>query len=439
MKQHCRDHDYVTLKDAAAEKLNSLQDEMKKCDAKRGECQEAIQKAQTVASELASAANDRQQLYEKVKTDFMQQVEKFFANNKEEVSTLQSTRTEQLVQAEKNLRVKMEQLQNVRKQGQQLTESKSHYDIVANYDPVMTSLQQVNQVKVDEIDAKLVDMPKTVLYYKCVNTDLYLTFVNHVLGLQWKQTGQFKVNTDDSPTGIAVTSDSKIAVCDSHYKIVVYSKSGDVIHTFPTDDGWLGGLGEVSITSTNAYIIPKYKDFCWIFDHEYKQISKFQTYNAKKELSEAKTVAVDKNGCIVLGMKDNAISIHNADGSLKSSFPLPYEPCSVAVTSHEEIVVTSHGNAQLFEYSGKCIQTLDPPPEINTWKPYGVCCSKTDEVFVVNRGDPKAIYKYAVGRVYMGCVTTEVNDPWGIALSHDDQEMYVSERSDKMVKIFQRP
>ena len=92
---------------------------------------------------------------------------------------------------------------------------------------------------------------------------------------------------------------------------------------------------------------------------------------------------------------------------------------------------------QLLDYSGNSIQTLDTPPEVKTWKPEYVCCSKTDDVFVVNQGDPKAIYRYAAGRVYMGCVTTELSEPQGIAISHDDQELFVTERGG--VKIFQRP
>ncbi|XP_072046659.1 uncharacterized protein [Amphiura filiformis] len=288
------------------------------------------------------------------------------------------------------------------------------------------SVQEASKVELDKVDETLANVQTPESTW--------------ILGHNWKQIGLIKVPCRNTPSGIAVTSDGMVAVCDFTYRILVLSKSGDLMHTI--DDGArLGGSGDVSITSTNGYVIPKAKQCCRFYDCNYKLLSELKTYGANNIPSIARAVTVDKNGCIILGMDDDAISIHNADGSFKSSFAILYTPWSVAVTSHEEIVVTGYINhtLQLFNYSGKYLLTFDPSPEVNTWYPTYLCCSKNNEVFVSNWGDPKAIYRYAASGVYMGCVTTDVSDPRGIALSHDDQELYVAEWSDKVVKIFKRP
>ncbi|XP_072015082.1 E3 ubiquitin-protein ligase TRIM45-like [Amphiura filiformis] len=427
MVQHCRDHDYVTLKNAAAERLSVLDEEIKKCDDKKKKCRDGIEKIQTVASELNKAADDAKAKYEKLKMGYLYQVEELFAATEKHVTAIQQNRKGELDCAENDSRGQLKQFESAIEEGKRLmTGSASHYDVIANYDSVVGTLQDLNKIELNEVDDRLLDIP-------IMPIPPAIEFSQ-----RWKPIGQMKVSCKEGPTGIAVTSDGTVAVCDSWHRILVFSKSGELMHTI---DGYmLGGSGVVSITSTNGYVIPTYDTTCKLYDNNYKLYSEFKTYNANNEPSEARAVIVDKNGCIILGIGDNAISIHNADGSLKSSFATPYEPRSVAVTSHEEIVVAGEdANLQLYNYSDKCLQTLSTPPEVKRWQPRYVCCSKRDEVFVVNRGDPKAIYKYAGGRVYMGCVTTEVNDPRGIALSHDDQELYVTEYRDKLVNIFKTP
>ena len=424
MKQHCRDHDYVTLKDVAAEKLSALQQAIKECESEKKTCQNSIQKAQSVSSELDSAVENTMRIYKLAKAHYMNQVENCFTSKAKDIKKLQEVRKDKLNKANKGFQDKLQQLENAIKKGKGLAELRSHYDIIANSPSVLDTLKQVNQIKLDEVDEKLSEIPSSIFMGEFIQP--------------WKQVEGFKVDCKGFPTGIAVTSDGKITVCDKYYCVKVLSKLGNLLHTIDINT-WLGGMGAVSI-SNDVFFIPTDQFTCTKHNSNYKLLSKFETVNVDKKLSEATAVAVDKNGSMIFGMKDNAISIHNADGSLKSSFTIPFKPYNVAVTSHKEVVAAGDNyTLQLFDYSGKCLHTLTPPPNVTNWAPWYVCCSTTDEVFVVNKGIPRAIYRYTAGRVYMGCVTTEVNDPWGIVLSHDDQTLYVTEESEKMVKMFQRP
>lgn len=437
LKQCCRDHDTVPIKKAAEKQVIYLNEAVMKCSKKKQECKAAIDKAQTVGKTLSSSVGKVKGELKMRENSYVKVIRDIFGNFMGDVEKLEQESSEKLSKVKDGLSTKLTEIENAKVVGERLSESGSPYEIMSQSSSVLSSLKKMSMLELDKVDDTLANVQT-----------LQSAWILHV-GLNWRQIGQIKVPSKSGfrPTGIAVTSDGKIAVCERYHRIHVLSKSGDLMHTIhgdtmlANDDSFrLGGLGDVSITSTNGYVIPKDNQCCQQYDSNYKLLSTFKTYNANKEPSGAIAVTVDKNGCVILGMYHNAISIHNADGSFKSSFAIPNNlPYSVAVTSHDEIVVASYDNQlQLFNYSGKCLLTFDPPPEVKSWVPRYVCCSKKDEVFVSNLGDPKAIYRYAAGGVYIGCVTIDVNDPWGIALSHDDQELYVVEFSNEVVTIFKR-
>ncbi len=90
-------------------------------------------------------------------------------------------------------------------------------------------------------------------------------------------------------------------------------------------------------------------------------------------------------------------------------------------------------------YSGTICRMMKSPQGVIKWDPSTVCCSKENEIFVVNDGDPKAVYRYTVDdNECLGCVITGLNNPGGIAISEDGQQLFVTEREQSVVKIFQR-
>ena len=92
------------------------------------------------------------------------------------------------------------------------------------------------------------------------------------------------------------------------------------------------------------------------------------------------------------------------------------------------------------DYSGNNVRVVKPPPGVSKWEPYAICCNKQGEIFVVNYGYPKAVYRYtADGDECLGCVITGLEHPYGIAITEDGQQLYVTESRQQVVKIFQRP
>ena len=123
----------------------------------------------------------------------------------------------------------------------------------------------------------------------------------------------------------------------------------------------------------------------------------------------------------------------------------------LAATSQGEIVCSFADRSclELMDYSGSSVRKIQPPPEVKNWIPTLVCC-REGETFVVNgcvydkagwlkyNGEPKCIFRYSAKGDYLGCVTTDVRNPMGIALSQNGMVLFVAERDDQLVKIFHR-
>ena len=58
-------------------------------------------------------------------------------------------------------------------------------------------------------------------------------------------------------------------------------------------------------------------------------------------------------------------------------------------------------------------------------------------IFVVNQGNPKAVYRYTDDGDCPGYIITGLNDPPGIAISRHGQQLFVTERFQHAVKIYQ--
>ncbi|XP_072051629.1 E3 ubiquitin-protein ligase TRIM45-like [Amphiura filiformis] len=432
-KQCCHDHDTVTLQQAADNKLQGLKEQMKECNKKKDEIQDAIDKIEKIEDEISCSADKIRCELNSKKATYMKVVESVFDTAVGDVDRLKKEHTKKLTEIKYCLKGKMTEIDSIKERGEHLVGTRSNSEIVSNCTPdLSSSFQKVSDLEVNEVDEILHQFTPNIPMPVC----------KYVVG--YKKIGQITLSQKNvSPTGIAVTSDEKIVVSQGYYMqvgVTVYTMSGVILHKFnelfPSC---------VAITPDDIYVFPSANyTSCQLYSNKYKLLKKF-VFN---ESCTATAVTVDKNGSIILGMAKNmnidnhTISIHSSDGTVQACFAPSISPNSLAVTSKEEIVIANgQDTLQLLDYTGKCLHTTEPPSEVTTWKPTQVCCNTQDCVFVVNQGDPKAIFRFAAGRVYMGCVTTEVNDPWAIAISHDDQKLLVGDKSDgsNLVNIFQAP
>ena len=193
-------------------------------------------------------------------------------------------------------------------------------------------------------------------------------------------------------------------------------------------------MRSIALTKVNKYVVDGNKEML-IFHSQGNKDSNVQLYDMEDKLCHANSVAVDSNGKLIAGLQGNTISIHNADGSLISKFATQFRPFRLATTSNGEIVssfwdtkVTHTTSVQLMDYSGKNVRVIQPPAEVKVWTPVFVCC-RQGEIYVTNTDfgdlstDPTGVYRYTSEGDYLGCVTTEVCNPTGIAMSKDGMEL----------------
>ena len=264
------------------------------------------------------------------------------------------------------------------------------------------------------------------------------------MGDEWIRTGQFSTKPDlTNPWAIATHPDGRIAVTRHtiglDYKAMVFTNKGERKFSFkgPFD----AHLCDIAITPDKKIIFPG-KGEILVYDEQGNLLK-----NAKISINDMEnrpcniwSLAVDSRGRIVAGWIKNTISIHKSCGQLISKITLLATPDWLAVTPNGTIVASlGEKQVQLMDYSGNNVRVLQPPQGVRIWKPYGVCCSKIGEIFVVNIGEPKAVYQYIEDRrECLGCVIEGLDNPRGIALSKDGQELLVVEWKQHMVKIFHR-
>ncbi|XP_072018596.1 uncharacterized protein [Amphiura filiformis] len=147
-------------------------------------------------------------------------------------------------------------------------------------------------------------------------------------------------------------------------------------------------------------------------------------------------------GLLVLGAsysRSACLSIHRTDGRHVNSLKIAIEPTFIAMTSQSHFIVSSHPDklVQILDpSSGLALVTINSPSEISQWFPSGVCCSQFDDIYIANKATDRSrgIYKFTASGELLGCMTTVVASPYGLALTDDDHRMIVADY--QSVKVF---
>ncbi|XP_072042741.1 E3 ubiquitin-protein ligase TRIM45-like [Amphiura filiformis] len=437
MKQHCRDHDYITLKEASKKQAARLVQLTGQGEELTKEFQDAIHETETVERLLTTSLKEADKRVEEIRNRHKHMLEMMYDKYKAE---LKSKKGDNIVKIEKlkvELQTSKAKVENACELATKVTQMGSDYDIASHYPTLSASFEELNEM------TKPGDADEMLGYIGVEEvTKLEVPDVVNVLKRErWKQTGQFSTKAELSyPWGITVNSEGEVALTRLHNSAKVFSQTGHVKYTFQSP--LEASMYDIAITPDNRYILPGEAELLF-YDSQGNRLKypKASTYDTNDKPSDPVPLAVDSRGRIIVGLEGNTISIHHADGQLISKFAISDTPQWLAVTSKGDIAATIgySGTLQLMDYSGNNVKEVQPPQGVTNWKPVFVCCSRQGEIFVVNRGIPKAVYRYtADGEQCLGCVITGLDFPQGIAISEDGQQLFVVESSQCVVKIFQR-
>ena len=258
---------------------------------------------------------------------------------------------------------------------------------------------------------------------------------------EWQWSGKFCMPKEFvRPQSIAVDQSGDIAVTSAEKGVVLLSPTGQVKCYFTN---CRKHIVDIAVTPDNRFIVPgDNKLLCY---NDGQQVSTIDIADAWTQ-----TLTVDRCGRIIAYTPDSykyPWSIHDADGmkisSFKSTGNVPSRldsTCACDIVFIQWYSQTKRcADVKLMNCNGGDVRILNPPPQVTEWYPRDVCCSKKQsEIFVSNWGTPTAVYKYTAQGTYVGCVTTDVGSPTGIALSTDEKELFVAEHRRQLVKWYRR-
>ena len=436
------DHSRISLKQASQIHSDALNDLLLKNHETLKKYEEAVIMTNCVRKELETHSQLGEELLNEAEKDCIQQITDTFQKHKAEIHELKMERVTALDQKEADLKSTIMEIKLAAENTQKVVQNDSEFGILSSYSNLSTQLLKFSKSKPVAADPNLG-------YVKFEAATPMIPTIGQLLkagtpGERWKLTGQFSTGEFDKLCGLALDQDDNIVLCSWDQGLKVFSRDGQVkctIYDFP-------GSADVAVSPDNKYhSIPKDETSINTNDNIGNELKTTPITDVDDEISYAISLTVNKDGKIIIGLAKNTISIHNADGSLISKFATQARPYSLAVTSTGEIVSSfmdveckAGSSVQLMDYSGGNVKVLQPPAEVTEWHPGFVCC-RQGEICVSNEGggDPPGVYRYTSEGDYLGCVTTQVSSPSGIAMSKDGMELFVADYCDACVKIFQRP
>ncbi|XP_072013787.1 E3 ubiquitin-protein ligase TRIM56-like [Amphiura filiformis] len=434
-------HSRVSLKKAAQTHSDELNDLIRQSDVTLKKFQEALKTTTNVRAELEIYSQIATDSLERIEQECIDLVKKMVKDSKGHVDQIKQKRIKLLGQKQTNLESTMKDIKKATEDTTRVLESESEFEILSTHATLSSQLQKLTKSQPEAID-------KSLGYLKFKAATPAIPAIGQILkdktlplGEEWELDGQFSTGGFNDLLGLDINKEGDVVVCTCSWEKgpMIFSRKGQVKCTLYGAPGAV----DVAVTPNHMYVThPRGISQIVIYDNAGKHvISTTPIINVNNKSSYANSVAVDSSGKIIVGQIDNTISIHNADGSLISKFATECEPYRLAVTSNGEIVSSFFDRPvlKLMDYSGSNVRVIQPLAEVKVWDPGFVCCSRQGEIFVSNNGDPRGVYRFTAEGDCLGCVTTQVPNPSGIAMSRDGMELFVANHGENYVKIFQRP
>ena len=238
------------------------------------------------------------------------------------------------------------------------------------------------------------------------------------------------------PQSIGIHPNGDIIVSNYKAHVAVFSDRGTYKHSFMKSQS----ASDIAVTPNGHYIITESGQFC-MYDEDGNVEETFPTYDMNHELSNPRSVAVDSHGRIAVAVGAKTISIHQPDGDFISKFGTTACPDKLTWTPDGKIIGSFMDNTlQIMDQSGLNVNIIDPPHNMQSWKPVYVYCGKNGELYVGNWGETKGVYRYVPSDKgeyrFLDRVAVMSKPPYGIALSQDEEKLFIVDYYKNEVQIY---
>ena len=442
VKKCCRDHQYVTLTEAAKKQTSRLVELLQKSRGKAKECQDAIQETEEVEKDFKAAAGASKEAVSQLRAEYVSMMEQIFAMHENELKTTEAKKAQQLDQIKTDLQSKLEKIQSAIDLGTKVSQMGTDFEIATRFTSLSGDLQKIISSQPVPADSGLGQIK------------INIPIISFQSSKPWNYVGKFTTTPRVySPHGITIHHDGDIAIASSK-NVQVFSRDGSLLYSFKSPQSH-----QITVTPDKKYILSA-QDGTTYYDFHRKQESQMSILDDSMQPINPISLAIDSDGKLITASGDikgtpswiglitamivqsshqpPKISIHQPDGSFISSFTPDAIPRQLDVTPNHDIIVTlDNDSVQLIDYTGNNIRTLASPPEVDQWLPQNVCCGKNN-LFIVNAGEPMAVHRYTISGIYLGVVISleDVQMPVDVAVSPDDLEVFVINRKAGCVQIY---
>ena len=446
------DHKQIDLKSAAGERNDKLQELFNTANPVPKSIETAIEEDKKTLKDLEANAEKAIRLYKttvkKAEVAYTQRVRELVAKRRKEIEAHQ----ESLQYQNARLRTALEMTK-------QVTQNGSEHDVATMYSSLSDTMQQLCKLKpkgIRKTMGKVEFSPNKDLSSGVSSPGVLNTYE------QWTLDKTFGTGQFSQGRGIIVdtNSDVMVATYSSGHYIKVFGEDGtykrqidtvnmgeynteydmayeDAEYPYGYPYPWgmaLSQGGDCYITDQNPYVKIVYAN-----NGAYKNRFGAQNTNGSwsyNDGSQLHGLAVDSKDRLYVGCTNyNYISIHDQNGTRVSGFNVKLSPYFIVVTPEDHVIVSDYCNSpgvHVYDANGTQLHTFAAPPE-GKFYPTGLCVAD-DEIFVASYQGVPAVYRYSRTGDYIGVVTKDVANPWGIAIKDGGEELLVCE--DSNIKIF---
>ena len=240
-------------------------------------------------------------------------------------------------------------------------------------------------------------------------------------------------------TNIAVSPNGNVAIADRWMERVnIYNTKGKFITSLDTrqQQSEVSLPWDVTVNKDGTYFVTDLSPSVKVFDAKGRFIFNFHTIppisNHLQEFDETLVgITLDNNGTLLIGEAETKyISRNTQEGKHLKSIKVNVIPRFLSVTADSNIIVSAwekDQGVQILSSQGQLLLTLDAPLNITEWETTGVCY-RNGFIYVCNCTDNKAargVYCFSVLGECVGCMTSDVSNPFGLFVTEDGDKMLV--------------
>ncbi|XP_072018005.1 uncharacterized protein [Amphiura filiformis] len=467
-------HKHSELEQAAKERNKQLQQLQESSGKNEEEVNKALKDIRKKRRDFDLAVSEARiqikDTVQKLKSSYLKRLEEARKVVEEELNTIEKEGLETIKTADNQLLSITSRVSTAKAITKILKESGSEFELASDYGSLKAVLQEVvaaepatiinagqslTEVKFEENTAQ--NSEKIVIGRVRSrgtrrNRELKKT---PVLKMEFGNAGNEKLA---HALDVTVTPRGDIAVSDHHAaNVKIFGADGAFKSIFNVnvgvDAGRLSNPWCIQVGPDNLfYVTDLQTPYVKIFDLQGTYKRYFHTVspdNVAYTTHGSSTVcglAFNLQGHVLAGnITHKFISCHSLDGKHLMSIKLTISPWFLSVTSKGSIIVSPYSGSsdvQLIDNTGQILFKLQIPVGVSSWSPEGLVISTLfkvgedeDEVFIADRGNGYAVYRYSTSGKYIGCVTKGVSGVHSMTLSGDNNLLIVADTSS--VKCFE--